>query len=94
MFLRASISTATAQGLKVPAKAILPQSDGSSIVYKLVGDDKVMAQPVKVGEISGVAVGDLTDAKVQIKDGLKVGDRVVVAGAGYLKDGDRVKVVK
>lgn len=94
MFLRASISTATAQGLKVPAKAILPQSDGGSIVYKLVGDDKVMAQPVKVGEISGGAVGDLTDAKVQIKDGLKVGDRVVVAGAGYLKDGDRVKVVK
>lgn len=94
MFLRASISTATAQGLKVPAKAILPQSDGSSIVYKLVGDDRVLAQPVEVGEISGGAVGDLTSAQVQIKKGLKAGDRVVVAGAGYLKDGDRVKVVK
>ena len=94
MFLRASISTATAQGLKVPAKAILPQSDGSSIVYKLVGEDQVLAQPVKVGEITGGAVGDLTDAKVQIKDGLNAGDRVVVSGAGYLKDGDRVKVVK
>ncbi len=94
MFLRASISTATAQGLKVPAKAILPQSDGSSIVYKLVGDDKVQAQPVEVGEITGGAVGDLTDAQIQIKKGLKAGDRVVVAGAGYLKNGDRVKVVK
>ena len=94
MFLRASISTATTQGLKVPAKAILPQSDGGSIVYKLVGEDKVQAQPVKVGEITGGAVGDVTDAKVQIKDGLKTGDRVVVTGAGYLKDGDRVKVVK
>lgn len=94
MFLRASISTATAQGLKVPAKAILPQSDGSSIVYKLVGEDKVQAQPVEVGEISGGAVGDLTAAKVEVKKGLKAGDRVIIAGAGYLKDGDRVKVVK
>jgi len=92
MFLRASISTATAQGLKVPAKAILPQSDGSSIVYKLVGEDKVQAQSVVVGEITGGAVGDLTSAQVQIKKGLKSGDQVVVAGAGYLKDGDRVKV--
>lgn len=94
MFLRASVSTATAQGLKVPAKAILPQPDGSSIVYKLVGEDKVQAQPVEVGEISGGAVGDLTAAKVQVKKGLKAGDRVVIDGAGYLKDGDRVKVVK
>jgi RND family efflux transporter MFP subunit len=94
MFLRASISTATAQGLKVPAKAILPQPDGSSIVYKLVGEDKVQAQPVEVGEISGGAVGDLTAAKVEVKKGLKAGDRVVISGAGYLKDGDRVKVVK
>jgi HlyD family secretion protein len=94
MFLRASISTATTQGLKVPAKAILPQSDGGAVVYKLVGEDKVQAQSVEVGEISGGAVGDLTNAKVEVKKGLKVGDRVVVAGAGYLKDGDRVKVVK
>ncbi|MEG4959272.1 MULTISPECIES: efflux RND transporter periplasmic adaptor subunit [unclassified Microcoleus] len=94
MFLRASLSTATAQGLKVPAKAILPQSDGSSIVYKLVGEDKVQAQPVEVGEISGGSAGDLTAAKVEVKKGLKAGDRVVIAGAGYLKDGDRVKVVK
>ena len=94
MFLRASISTATAQGLKVPAKAILPQPDGSSMVYKLVGEDKVQAQPVEVGEISGGAVGDLTAAKVEVKKGLKAGDRVVISGAGYLKDGDRVKVGK
>ena len=94
MFLRASISTATAQGLKVPAKAILSQPDGSSIVYKLVGEDKVQAQPVEVGEISGGAVGDLTAAKVEVKKGLKAGDRVVISGAGYLKDGDRVKVGK
>ncbi len=93
MFLRASISTTNTQGLKVPAKAILPQADGGSVVYKLVGEDRVLAQPVQVGEISGGAVGDLTNAQVEVKKGLKVGDRVVVAGAGDIKDGDRVKVV-
>jgi hypothetical protein len=31
---------------------------------------------------------------MEIKNGLKLGDRVVVAGAGYLKDGDRVQVVE
>ncbi len=94
MFLRASISTTTTQGLKVPAKAILPQADGGAVVYKLVGEDQVVAQPVQVGEISGGALGDLTNAQVEVKKGLKVGDRVVVTGAGYLKDRDRVKVVK
>jgi multidrug efflux pump subunit AcrA (membrane-fusion protein) len=49
---------------------------------------------VEVGEISGGAVGDLTAAKVEVKKGLKAGDRVVISGAGYLKDGDRVKVGK
>lgn len=94
MFLRGSISTTTAQGLKVPAKAILPQADGGAVVYKLVGEDQVVAQPVQVGEISGGAVGDLTNAQVEVKKGLKVGDRVVVTGAGYLKDRDRVQVAK
>ncbi|MCU0517023.1 MAG: efflux RND transporter periplasmic adaptor subunit [Oscillatoria sp. Prado101] len=93
MFLRAAITTATAQGLTVPAKALLPQADGSAIVYILDVEDRVRAKPVEVGEIVGSAGGDLSKAKVEIKSGLTSGDRVVVAGAGYLKDGDTVKVV-
>lgn len=93
MFLRAAISTATAQGLTVPAKAILPQANGSPIVYVLDAEDKVRAKPVGVGEVVGGAGGDLSKAKVEIKSGLTASDRVVVAGAGYLKDGDTVKVV-
>ncbi len=90
MFLRAAITTSTADGLTVPYKAVLSQSD-RKIVYLLEGEDKVKAQPVEVGEIIGS--GDLNNAKVEIKSGLKVGDRVIVAGAGYVKNGDRVKVV-
>jgi HlyD family secretion protein len=31
---------------------------------------------------------------VEIKKGVKLGDRLVVDGAGYIKDGDKVRVVK
>ncbi len=86
MFARAAITTATVPGLTVPAKGVLPQADGSAIVFLLVSDNTVKAQTVELG---GVPNGD----SVEIKNGLKQGDRVVVAGAGYLKDGDRVQVV-
>lgn len=93
MFLRAALTTSTAEGLTVPAKAVLPQSDGSSIVYRLTDNDIVEAQPVTVGQITDSVGSDLSNANIEIKDGLEVGDPVVVDGAAYLKNGDRVKVV-
>ena len=93
MFLRAAISTSSTQGLKIPAKAVVPQADGSSIVYRLTDSETVEAVPIEVGEIRGNFGGDLTQAKVEIKSGLDLGDRVVVSGAAYLKDGDAVNVV-
>lgn len=86
MFARAAITTKTVPGLTVPAKAVVPQPDGNSIVFVLSSEDKVQAQPVEVGEV-------LIGGRVEIQNGLKLGDRVVDAGAGYLKDGDRVQVV-
>lgn len=101
MFLQADIVFNTAQALSVPATAVLPQSDGKAIVYLLNGDNTVKAQTVEVGvTINGApakvasASNDLSNAKVEIKSGLKLGDRVVVDGAGYLKDGDTVRVVQ
>ncbi len=94
MFLKASITTTTTQGLKIPAKAVVPQADGRAIVYRVTENEGVEAIPVEVGEIQGQFGGDLNNAKIEIKQGLKVGDRVVVSGAAYLKDGDRVNVVR
>ncbi len=91
MFLRAALTLSSAQGLTVPAQAVLPQVDGSAIVYRLEADDRVVAQAVEVGERMGN--GNLETAQVEIKQGLNAGDRVVVAGASYVKDGDRVSVV-
>lgn len=86
MFARADITTATATGVAVPQKAVLPQPDGNAIVFILLGEDTVRAQKVEVGEI-------LIGGRVEIKSGLQRGVRVVVDGAGYIKDGDRVRVV-
>lgn len=86
MFARAAITTNTAVGMAAPQKAVLPQPDGSAIVFILSGEDKVRAMKVEIGEI-------LIGGRVEIKNGLRVGDRVIVDGAGYVKDGDRVRVV-
>lgn len=41
----------------------------------------------------GETIGNNTTANVAIKQGLGPGDRVIVKGAGFLKDDDRVRVV-
>lgn len=86
MFARAAINTTSLPGLTVPAKAVVPQADGSTIVFLLTKEDRVQAQSVKVGEI-------LNAGTVEIISGLKPGDRVVVSDPGFLKDGDRINVV-
>lgn len=85
MFARAAIAIGSVTGLAVPQKAVLIQPDGSEIVFVLSGKDSVRAQKVDVGE-------SIIGRRVEIKRGLKVGDRVVVDGAGYLHDGDKVLV--
>ena len=85
MFLKAAIAFETSQALTIPTEAVLSQSDGQKIVYVL-NNDVVNARTVQVG--------DPTDGRLAVKDGLKAGEQVVTAGAGFLKDGDRVTVVK
>jgi multidrug efflux pump subunit AcrA (membrane-fusion protein) len=86
MFLKGAIITSSATGLTVPSPAVLPQSDGNAIVYKLQADGTVTVQPIEMGEI-------MPGEKVEINNGLSAGDRIVVKGAAYLKDGDRVEIV-
>ncbi|MCC5636273.1 efflux RND transporter periplasmic adaptor subunit [Nostoc sp. CHAB 5844] len=85
MFARAAITTNTALAMVVPQKAVQPQADGSVILFTLSGDDTVQSQKVEVGE-------PINSELVEIKNGLQLDDRVIVDGAGYLKDGDRVRV--
>lgn len=87
MFASGEITIANVPGIAIPAKAVLPQSDGSAIAFVLTDGDIVRSQKITVGEVIG-------NSDVEIVNGLKIGDRVVVAGAGYLKDGDKVQVVE
>ena len=90
MFLKAAVTTDTAQATTVPAAAVLPQSEGKSIVYVLEGDI-ARTRSVEIG--SRQTAADLNQSKIEIKSGLNPGDRVIVQGAGYVKDGDRVTIV-
>jgi RND family efflux transporter MFP subunit len=85
IFLKAAIAYDTAEVLTVPTEAVLSQSDGQKTVYVLDGE-VARARPVQVGEPS--------EGRLVVKEGLKPGEQVITAGAGFLKDGDRVTVVK
>jgi hypothetical protein len=49
-------------------------------------NQKVKSREVEIGEI-------LPQAKIEIKNGLQRADVVVVEGAAYLREGDRVRVL-
>ena len=85
MFLQAAIDTDTNPGLAVPIEALLPQTGNQAIAFVVQPDNTVKAQKVTMGEI-------LSEQKVEIIEGLQPGDRIVLEGAAYLKDGDRVAV--
>lgn len=92
MFLEGDITTDSVQGLTIPTEAVVPQADGTAKVFRLNPDNTVTAVTVEVGEVVGNE--NLDSARIEILSGLDTGDRVVASGAGYLKDGDLVRVVK
>jgi len=83
MFFHVDIDTAKDRVLAVPKEAIL-DADGSSYVY-VVENDRVKKVEVETGE-------DF-DNNLEVKSGLKPGQKVAISGASFLKDGDRVNVV-
>ena len=87
MFLQATVNTDTNKGLAVPIEALLPQTGNQAIAFVLQPDNTVKAQNVTMGEI-------LPEQKVEVAEGLNAGDRIVLKGAAYLKDGDKVAIAQ
>lgn len=83
MFARAEIDVGAQPALTVPSQAIVYR-EGKPGVYVIDSGDRVRFQPVETGGRNG---GDLA-----ITAGLTAGQRVVVLGAGFLGDGDLVRV--
>jgi membrane fusion protein (multidrug efflux system) len=80
-----SIEDATAAFLAIPALALLEGRGDLAYVYVVGRDNKA----VRVA----VTIAKFLDADVLISQGLKRGDRVVTAGAAYLRNGQPVTIV-
>jgi RND family efflux transporter MFP subunit len=84
MFARGDFAVGSGQGLTLPQSAVLLR-DGFSVVFLIERDNRVRQAKV----VTGRRVGD----RVEIVSGLAVDARVVASGAGFLADGDLVRVV-
>ncbi|MGH8732732.1 MAG: efflux RND transporter periplasmic adaptor subunit, partial [Burkholderiales bacterium] len=82
-YARGEILIGEAEGLAVPEASIVAR-DGNSFVFTLEPDHKVRLAPV--------VTGTRQRGKVEITAGLRVQDRIVGAGAGFVKDGDLVRI--
>ena len=83
MFARVSIAGAASQRLSV-AEAALVWQDGKPVVFLVDAAGKAAARTVTTGAHR--------NGRVAIESGLSEGDSVVVAGAGFLSDGNLVRI--
>jgi RND family efflux transporter MFP subunit len=87
MYAEGTILLAETSAVVVPAASVVIR-DGRNYVFTFAGDDavaRIAATPVEVGRRAG--------DRVEIRGGIKAGTRVVEQGAGFLNDGDLVRVV-
>ncbi|MET0282766.1 MAG: efflux RND transporter periplasmic adaptor subunit [Steroidobacteraceae bacterium] len=86
-YVSGQITLGERSALVVPAAGVVVR-DGNSFVFKLtpVADAMAVSQ-------QRVAVGRRQGTEVEILSGLSAGERIVAQGAGFLDDGDRVRVV-
>jgi HlyD family secretion protein len=73
------------QGLTVPAQAIVVR-DGHNYVFVIGADNKAAQRKIETGR----RVGD----RVEVLQGLTADEAVAVQGAGFLNEGDLVKVAQ
>jgi len=85
MFARGEFALGSGNGVTLPQQAVVVR-DGFSYVFQLKPDSRVAQLKVKTGRY-------LQD-QVEITEGLSLQDEVVVAGAGFLNDGDLVRVTR
>jgi len=83
-FVEGRIITSVSDGLLVPSSSVVTR-DGYAYVFTV--DDAKVAHRVRV------TIGSTQDDRIEVLTGLKPGDAVVATGAGFLGDGDKVRVV-
>ena len=83
-FTRGRILAGQGQALVIPISAVI-RRDGHSYVFVIRDGKHARQQRIDTGSREG--------AMVEVLSGLKAGDRVVSTGAGFLSDGDLIRIV-
>jgi len=83
-FVKGFIDLGDLNGIAVPNQAIINNE----------GRDYVFTVEKELALLKPVVTGIMSDGLVEIKSGLKAGDSVIDQGAGFIRDGDRVRVVE
>jgi RND family efflux transporter MFP subunit len=83
MFARGEFELGSSGALTVPQQSVVAR-DGFNFVFKLGSDNRISQQKVEVGRRIG--------EQVEITQGLAPDSTVAVIGAGFLNDGDTVRV--
>lgn len=83
MFARGEFELGSTGALTVPQQAVVVR-DGFTYVFKVGADNRVAQQKVDTGR----RIGD----QVEILQGLTAEATIAVAGAGFLNDGDTVRI--
>jgi RND family efflux transporter MFP subunit len=84
MFARGEFELGSSNALSVPQQSVVVR-DGFSYVFRLNADQRVSQVKLQIGR----RVGD----RVEVLDGISADAVLVASGAGFLNDGDLVKVV-
>jgi RND family efflux transporter MFP subunit len=85
MFARGEFELGSSGAMTVVQTAVVVR-DGFSYVYKVGPDNRVKQVKVQTGRLVG--------NQVELVEGVKLEDRLVASGAGFLSEGDLVKVVE
>jgi RND family efflux transporter MFP subunit len=83
MFARGEIEIGTGPAYMVALESVV-SSDGYSYVFVLSEDNTVARRRIETGAVH--------DGAIEVVSGVEAGERIVVKGAGFLKDGDLVNV--
>ncbi|MBK5205907.1 MAG: efflux RND transporter periplasmic adaptor subunit, partial [Polaromonas sp.] len=83
MFARGEFDLGSSSALTVPQRALVVR-DGFNHVFRLNPDNRVSQIKVQTGRLAG--------ERVEVVSGLTADTRFVVDGAGFLNDGDLVRV--
>lgn len=84
MFARGEFQIGNEQAMTLPQSAVILR-DGFSYVLRVDADSRVVQTKVTVGQRA--------NGRVEITEGIDADSQVVLAGGGFLGDGDHVRVV-